>query len=247
MAALDLGVPGGERPTFVLFLNGQRRVASLGGAPLVNLDVLARPAVSWSLLAVLITTGTYYALLFTLAEYLQQGLGDSALISGVTLVPWVAAFGVAGQLVQRLPARHAAWVPAISCLLLVTAYAAISATLFAGQHDGAPLIAALAVGGLGLGVNFSAILAHLSGAVPPGYAPDLSGISSTTAAIGGAVGVAAFATLYFSLSHLGPAQATRAFAIVTAAFAAAAAVAMVAARRATTAPAVARVEPVMAE
>jgi len=53
----------------VLFLNGQRRVASLGGAPLVNLDVLARPAVSWSLLAVLITTGTYYALLFTLAEY----------------------------------------------------------------------------------------------------------------------------------------------------------------------------------
>ena len=53
------------------------------------------------------------------------------------------------------------------------------------------------------------------------------------------LGVAAFATLYFSLSHLGPAHAPRAFAIVTAAFAAAAAVAMVAARRATTAPAVA--------
>jgi hypothetical protein len=132
-------------------------------------------------------------------------------------------------------------------MLLVTAYAAISATLFTGRHDGAPLIAALAAGGLGLGVNFSAILAHLSGAVPPGYAADISGVSSTTAAIGGALGVAAFATLYFSLSHLGPAQATRAFAIVAAAFAAAAAVAMVAARRATTAPAAARVEPVMAK
>jgi hypothetical protein len=45
----------------------------------------------------LAATGTY-ALLFTLAQYLQQGLGDSALVSGLTLVPWVAAFGVAGQI-----------------------------------------------------------------------------------------------------------------------------------------------------
>ena len=40
------------------------------------------------------TTGSYYALLFTLAQYLQTGLDDSALVSGLILVPWVAAFGL---------------------------------------------------------------------------------------------------------------------------------------------------------
>src|SRR5271166_5840292 len=51
----------------------------------------------WALLTLLAATGTYYALLFTLAQYLQQGLGDSPLVSGLALVPWVAAFGLAGS------------------------------------------------------------------------------------------------------------------------------------------------------
>ncbi|HXS44796.1 MAG TPA: MFS transporter [Solirubrobacteraceae bacterium] len=223
-------------PAFALFLAAQRRVASRGGAPLVNVGVLSRPAVGWALLALLIATGTYYALLFTLAQYLQQGLGHSALVSGLTLVPWVAAFGAAGQLVRRLPAHRLALAPAAGCTLLTAAYAAISVTLFAGHHDEKVLTLLLGLdglGGLGLGINFSAIIAHLSAAVPAGYAPDISGVSSTTAAIGGALGVAAFGTLYLSLAHLGAEQATHAFAVATAAFAAATLVAIVAARRAT--------------
>lgn len=58
-------------------------------------------------------------------------------------------------------------------------------------------------------------------------------MSSTTAAIGGTLGVATFATLYLGLASAGTAGATRAFAIVTAAFAAAALVAALAARCAT--------------
>jgi predicted MFS family arabinose efflux permease len=220
-------------PGFALFLAAQRRVASRGGEPLVNVGVLSRPAVGWALLALLIATDTYYALLFTLAQYLQQGLGHSALVSGLTLVPWVAAFGAAGQLVRRLPAHRLALAPAAGCTLLTAAYAAISVTLFAGHDDEGVLTLLLGLGGLGLGINFSAIIAHLSAAVPPGHAPDISGVSSTTAAIGGALGVAAFGTLYLSLAHLGAERATHAFAVATAAFAAATLVAIVAARRAT--------------
>jgi hypothetical protein len=58
-------------------------------------------------------------------------------------------------------------------------------------------------------------------------------VSSTTAAIGGALGVAAFGTLYLSLARVGAERATHAFAVATAAFAAAKLVAIVAARRAT--------------
>lgn len=220
-------------PAFAFFLLVQRQVAARGGAPLVNVTILARPPVGWALLALLTATGTYWALLFTLAQYLQQGMGSSALTSGLTLVPWVAAFGLAGQLVRRLPGRYLGRAPAVGCLILAAAYAAISVTLFCGLQSEGLLTVLLAVGGLGLGINFSAIIAHLSTAVPPGYAPDISGVSSTTSVIGGTLGVVAFGALYFGLTAAGTERATRAFAVVTAAFAAAALVAALAARRAT--------------
>ncbi len=44
-------------------------------------------------------------------------------------------------------------------------------------------------------------------------------MSTTTIQVGGALGVAAFGTLYMSLTHAGTAQVSHAFAVVTAAFA----------------------------
>jgi MFS family permease len=217
-------------PGLVIFLLWERRVTEQAGSPLVNVHVLARPAVSWALLTLLVATGTYYALLFTLAQYLQAGLGRSAMVSGLTLVPWVAAFGLAGQLVGRVPDRHRAVLPVAGCVLLAAAYAAISVTLFAGQHPEALLVVVLALGGLGLGTQFSALITHLTSAVPADYAPDISGVSTTTLQIGGVFGVAVFGTVYLDQAHAGAASSTHAFAIVTAAFALAALVAAVSAR-----------------
>jgi MFS family permease len=217
-------------PALALFVVVERRVAARDGSPLMNLGVIARPTVSWSLVALLAATGTYYALLFTLAQYLQQGLGRSPFLSGLTLVPWVVAFGAAGQLVRRVPERARPLVPSAGCALLAAAYVAISAALFGDRHGEALLLVVLAAGGLGLGIQFSALIAHLSNAVPPRYAPDISGVSSTLMQIGGTVGVAAFGTLYLGLAADG---ATHAFAVVTAAFAAAALLAAAAAYRST--------------
>ncbi len=182
--------------------------------------MIARRPVFWGLATMLATSGSYYALLFTLAQYLQQGLGRSVLVSGLTLVPWVAAFGLAGQLVSRLPARLLASTPAGGCALLAGAYTAISAVLFTGNHSEALLILLLAIGGFGLGIQFSSTIGHLTSSVRPAYASDISGVTSTTSQIGGALGVAAFGTLYLSLAPLGSGLATHAFAIVTAALAA---------------------------
>lgn len=207
-------------PACALFLAAERRIMARGGSPLVNVQVLARPAICWALLTLLAATGTYYALLFTLAQYLQQGLGDSPLASGLALVPWVAAFGLAGQLVRRLPPRMAPLTPAAGCLLLAAAYSAISIMLFTGHHAQALLVVLLGAGGLGLGIQFSALIRHLTTAVPAEFAADISGVSTTALQIGAAIGVAAFGTLYLSLTSRGGADpATHAFAITTAAFA----------------------------
>jgi MFS family permease len=217
-------------PALAAFVAIERRHAARGGAPLMNLGAIARPAISWSLVALLLATGTYYALLFTLAQFLQQGLGRGPFVSGLTLVPWVAAFGIAGQVVRRLPERARPLVPSAGCALLAAAYVAISAALFDGRHGEPLLLVVLAVGGLGLGLQFSALIAHVSNAVPPRYAPDISGVSTTLMQLGGILGVAAFGTLYFDLAARG---ASHAFAIVAAALAAAALLAAAAAYRST--------------
>jgi MFS family permease len=110
--------------------------------------------------------------------------------------------------------------PGAGCLLLAAAYSAISVMLVTGHHVQALLVVLLGVGGLGLGIQFSALLRHLTTAVPPEYAADISGVSTTALQIGAAIGVAAFGTLYLSLASPGGADlATHAFAITTAAFA----------------------------
>jgi len=113
--------------------------------------------------------------------------------------------------------------------------------LFTGHHAQALLIVLLGAGGLGLGIQFSALIRHLTTAVPAGYAADISGVSTTALQIGAAIGVAAFGTLYLSLApYQGTGLATHAFAITTAAFAAVALLATATAhlttRQATTGP-----------
>ncbi|HEV2256977.1 MAG TPA: MFS transporter [Streptosporangiaceae bacterium] len=61
-------------PAFVLLWIVERRQ----GQPLVDPRLLARRAVGWGLASQSACTATYFAVLFTLALYLQQGLGRSA-------------------------------------------------------------------------------------------------------------------------------------------------------------------------
>jgi hypothetical protein len=105
-------------------------------------------------------------------------------------------------------------------MLMAAAYLLISADLLTGRLHETLLLVLLGIGGLGLGTGFNTLIAHLTSAVPSRYSPDISGVSTTTLQIGGAIGVAAFGTVYLGFaSHVGAAQATDAFAITALALA----------------------------
>jgi len=144
---------------------------------------------------------------------LQQGLGRSPAYSGLALVSWVAAYGVAGPLLARVapPARRLA-APA-GALAMAVGFAGLAA----GPTSAVVLVAMLGVGGLGFGAVFSGNLAQLTGAVGARHAPDLSGLFNTASRVGGVVGVATFGTLYLSLA---PRGAVHAFTITALALAA---------------------------
>ena len=82
------------------------------------------------------------------------------------------------------------------------------------------MVGLLGLGGLGLGLGFTATIRRLTSAVPARYAPDMSGLITTISQTAGVIGVATFGTAYFSLVPAAdPDTATRGFAIVCAGFA----------------------------
>ena len=216
------------------FIIVERRIARRSGNPLINLHLLTHPVISWGLAAYSAALMTYYSLLFTLALYLQQGLGKSALYSGLALVSWVAAYGIGGPVYPRLPARITPLVAPAGFLTLAASYLAISANLFGGHLGGPLLMALLGCGGLGLGVGITANIRLLTAAAPTRYAPDMSGLITTAAQIAGVFGIATFGTVYFSLVPTpDPVTAMQGFAVVTAGFGITAILATVAAFLAT--------------
>ncbi|HWN33512.1 MAG TPA: MFS transporter [Pseudonocardia sp.] len=214
-------------PALLGFAALQRRVAVRGGRPLVAPTLWRHRQVRLGLLAHGLTTLTYFALLFVVALYLQQGLGRSPAYAGLAMVAWVAAFGLAGPLLPRLPARYLAAAPRVGCLILAGGYLSVAGYLFAGGLAGAPLFALLGVGGLGLGISANSLIGAMTSALPDGYAADLSGVITTNAQLSGAVGVAVASTGYLAArAGLAPADA---FAVVLVGFGVLAVLASVAA------------------
>jgi len=202
-------------PAFALLWWVERR----HGQPLVDPGLLARPAVGWGLAAQATCTATYFAVLFTLALYLQQGLGKSAAYSGLALVSWVAAFGIPGPVLSRFPGRVRALAAPAGSLILAAGFAGLAACLLAGDTGGVTLMTLLGVAGLGLGTAFTGMLSHLTSSVSGEHAAALSGLFNTAARAGGVIGTAAFGTIYLALVHHAG-QAVHGFAVLNLALAA---------------------------
>ena len=187
--------------------------------PLVDQRLLARPAVGWGLASQAAGTATYFAVLFTLALYLQQGLGKSPAYSGLALVSWVAAFGIPGPVLGRFSGRIRALAAPAGSLILAAGFAGLAASLLAGDTSGVTLMTLLGVAGLGLGIAFTGMLGHLTSSVSGEHAAALSGMFGTATRVGGVIGTAAFGTLYLALVHR-PGQAVHGFAVLNIALAA---------------------------
>jgi predicted MFS family arabinose efflux permease len=202
-------------PAFILLWRVERR----RGQPLVDPRLLARPAVGWGLASQAACTATYFAVMFTLALYLQQGLGKSAAYSGLALVSWVGAFGLPGPVLGRLPGRVRARAAPAGSLILAAGFAGLAASLLAGDSGGVVLMTLLGVAGLGLGIAFTGMLSHLTSSVGREHAAALSGLFNSATRAGGVIGTAAFGTVYLALVH-GRGQAVHGFAMVNLALAA---------------------------
>lgn len=218
-------------PALALFVFVERRISARGGDPLVNLPILARPPVAWGLLSTSLALGTYFAMLFILALYLQEGLDKTPLYSGLALISWVAAFGISGQVIKRVRQDRLPRFSAIGFLILAAVYFGIGASLALGVSSQVLLITLLGFGGLGFGLGRSTAVVQIINNVPDRYASDISGVINTCSQIFGVAGIAAFGAIYLGLGPQGGVQpAQDAFMFVNGALALTALIAAGAAR-----------------
>jgi MFS family permease len=215
------------------FLAWQDRLGRLGRGPLLNLELFRVPGVVAGIIAQSCGRVSYFTLLFVLALYVQIGLGESALTSGLTLICWVVAYGFAGPVYPRLPQRIAVLCAPIGAGITATAFAATALATALHAGTGLLLTALLGGGGFGFGLLQTAMTSQLTASVPKERAPDLSGVLATTAPLCAVIGIATYGSAYIALAAPGGAEAAmRAFAIVNAAFAVTAGVGAIASLRA---------------
>jgi hypothetical protein len=147
---------------------------------------------------------------------MQDGLGGSALRSGLTFVPSAVAFALVSLNWQRLPARF--HIPlAVSGFILNGLGLLLSALLLRSGGDGGVWLYVFgALAGGGMAAAFGPLMTRVLSKVPVSLAADASGVIVTVNQLGIVVGIATFGTLYLNLAGALPAHASLAFTLSSA-------------------------------
>jgi EmrB/QacA subfamily drug resistance transporter len=203
-------------PVGAAFVAAERRIAARGGSPLAELRLFEARGFRVGVLAALVLYGVISFFLW-LSIYLQEGLGLSAIASGLAFTPLAVAF-VAGSLSgPRLADGVREHLPQIGA---VVAAAGLGAMVLVVERSGdgsvsALMIAALVLVGGGLGLAVPTLIHLVLRTVPTADAGAAAGMLTTAQQLGNALGVAVIGTIFFAAlgSRTGPAAFGDAFAL----------------------------------
>jgi EmrB/QacA subfamily drug resistance transporter len=169
-------------------------------APLLPADLFRIRSFSAGLAVQLLTFGGYSGFMFTYTLWLQDGQGYTPLRTGLVTLAFSAGSLPAALAVGGLTARFGRNLLAAGCALF--AVGAVGVLAAAQAASGTVQVWSLIPGLLVLGAAINLIMPPLGilvlSAAPPRHAGTASGILSTTQQFGGALGIAAFGTIFFA-------------------------------------------------
>ena len=192
-----------------VFAVHQRRLARLGGTPLLDPALFRARSFSGGLIAQLGFWSGQASFFVVLALYLQQGRGLHPLPAGLVFTILAVAYLVTSMLAPRLAARHGRRVIAGGALVLASGHLLLLAAVAEIGIGGS--VAALAPGLLLVGAGMGLVLAPLATtilqALEPERAGAASGMLTTMQNVGNALGVAVSGAIFFAALHAGYARA----------------------------------------
>jgi MFS family permease len=157
-------------------------------APMLDPRLLRRPDFAAATVGALVTGGGVIALLSYLPTLVQRGLGHSALVAALVLLPWSVPTVAGAALARLLPGAAHPRTHLVGGLLVVAA----AQVLLAGvdtQTGLAHLVPGLLLAGAGNGVLNAALARQAVASAPDGRSGFGSGVNNTARYIGSALGV----------------------------------------------------------
>jgi EmrB/QacA subfamily drug resistance transporter len=197
-------------PVGALFVAVERRIAAAGRAPLAELHLFQNRGFRIGIISLLVLYG-FISFFFVLPIYLQDGLGLSAIDSGLAFTPMAAVFAFFSIAAPRLGGGLPEYLPqigtttaAVGLLLVIVAVQATSETAVSAW-----LILAMVPVGAGMGMAVPTIINLVLRRVPGPDAGAAAGMLTTSQQIGNALGIAIIGTIFFS--DLGSATSVAAY------------------------------------
>ena len=198
-------------PLFFVFIRYERRFAKRGGRPLVRIELFANRSFSYGLRIAVLFMTAIAGFQFTLAIFLQVGLGFSPLQSGVTYTPFSIGFFIASLAAPRFIPVLGRYVLSLGYLIAAFGLAAAATTAFTAglRLTGLELAPPLLVAGLGFGLGMSPLVGTVISGLPTEDAGSGAGIATTTLQVGVVLGIALIGLFFFTV--LGPVPAGTAY------------------------------------
>lgn len=182
----------------------EKRYRARGGAPMVDLSLLAIPSFAYGSLAIAVYFLGYTSVWIIVAQYIQAGLGSTALASGLIGVPAALAGSIAAAIAGRRVIRVGR-VMVLGGMVLGMAglLASIGIMHMHARAGWSPwwLTLTLLVLGVGQGLVVSPNQTLSLADVPLEYAGAAGGILQTGERIGASIGIAVITGLTFRVSH----------------------------------------------
>lgn len=166
---------------------------------MIQPNLLRRRSFTGGMLLALLYFGGFTSLFFTLSILWQEGLGRSALDTGLLVVPFALTFMVSAASSSRFSARFGRKTVLAGISGMFAGQASMLAILhLTAPHPGAWYLACpLALAGLGNGMVIAPNQDFVLGSVPRTQAGTAGGLLYTAQRIGAAVGIAAVGTALF--------------------------------------------------
>ena len=170
-------------------------------SPILPLSLFSNPVFSWICFTVLLSSATFFGMLFVLSLYFLQSARYTPLQTGLAMLPF-ALLATAGNLAS---ARLADRISPMSLMLVGSAVRLIgfAGLAFGGADVFYPLMALeLMLMGFGSGLGNPMTISVLISTVDKKYSGVASGISRATGQLGSAIGVAIFGAFLADPHHI---------------------------------------------
>jgi Na+/melibiose symporter-like transporter len=170
-----------------------------GDDPLLKPSLLAQSSFSAGAVFAVVYFAGFTSVFFTLSILWQEGLGRSALMTGLIAVPFSCGALVSASLSDKLSARLGRMVLVTGCAMTGTglALAALVIHLTAPAPGGWDLVGPLLLAGLGSGMVIAPNQDFVLARVPAQEAGTASAILGAAQRLGSAIGIAVIGTVLY--------------------------------------------------